>query len=103
MRKKWHSGDGPLTCIRPTAFSPESGCMQFHSKGIYSIPYRCMVSRDIDNLFFAGRILSATHVAFGSTRVMMTVAHCTGLVGMAAAVCKRKGIARRRWPGWNTF
>lgn len=74
-------------------YSPESGCMQFHSKGIYSIPYRCMVSRDIDNLFFAGRILSATHVAFGSTRVMMTVAHCAQAVGMAAAVCKRKGIA----------
>lgn len=74
-------------------YSPESGCMQFHAKGIYSIPYRCMVSADIDNLFLAGRILSATHVAFGSTRVMMTVAHCAQAVGMAVAVCMRNDIA----------
>ena len=74
-------------------YSPELGCMQFHSKGIYSIPYRCMVSRDIDNLFLSGRIISASHVAFGSTRVMMTVAHCAQAVGVAASLCLRKKIA----------
>lgn len=65
-------------------------CNQYHAKGIYSIPYRCFVSRDIDNLFFAGRLISVSHVAHGSTRVMITCAHGGQAVGMAAALCKKK-------------
>lgn len=69
-------------------YSEEPSCTQWHSKGVYSIPLRCFISRDIDNLFFAGRIISATHVAFGSTRVMATCAHGAQAVGMTAALCK---------------
>ena len=61
-------------------FSEKPGCNQWHSKGIYQIPYRCLYSRNISNLFLAGRIISASHVAFGSTRVMAT----SGLVGQVA-------------------
>jgi hypothetical protein len=68
-------------------YSKLSGCTQWHSKGVYQIPYRSFVSKDIDNLFLAGRIISATHVAFGSTRVMATTGLCAQAVGMAAAVC----------------
>ncbi|MCX6968099.1 MAG: FAD-dependent oxidoreductase [Verrucomicrobia bacterium] len=74
-------------------FSKQSGCTQWHAKGVYQIPYRCLYSRNISNLFLAGRIISATHIAFGSTRVMATCAHNGQAVGMAAALCKRHGIA----------
>jgi hypothetical protein len=68
-------------------YSDLPGCNQWHSKGVYHIPYRCFVSKDIYNLFYAGRIISATHVAFGSTRVMATSAAGGQAVGMAAALC----------------
>ncbi|MGC6430545.1 MAG: FAD-dependent oxidoreductase [Jejuia sp.] len=73
-------------------YSELSGCTQWHSKGIYQIPYRSFVSKDIDNLFLAGRIISATHVAFGSTRVMATTGLCAQAVGMAASLCVEKEI-----------
>lgn len=68
-------------------YSEKSGCTQWHSKGVYGIPYRCFYSRNIKNLFLAGRIISATHVAFGSTRVMATCAAGGQAVGTAAALC----------------
>jgi FAD dependent oxidoreductase len=70
-------------------FSELKGCNQWHSKGIYGIPYRSYYSRNISNLFLAGRIISATHVAFGSTRVMATCAHGGQAVAIAAALCKK--------------
>ncbi|WP_282147805.1 FAD-dependent oxidoreductase [Algibacter lectus] len=73
-------------------YSELSGCTQWHSKGIYDIPYRSFVSKDIDNLFLAGRIISATHVAFGSTRVMATTGFCAQAVGMAASMCIDKSL-----------
>jgi hypothetical protein len=68
-------------------FSAKPGCTQWHSKGVYQIPYRTMYSRNVPNLFLAGRIISASHIAFGSTRVMATCAHNGQAVGMAAALC----------------
>lgn len=70
-------------------FSEMPGCNQYHSKGIYEIPYRCYISKDIKNLFIAGRLISASHVAFGSSRVMATSAHGAQAIGMAAALCKQ--------------
>lgn len=70
-------------------FSEKPGCNQWHSKGIYGIPYRCLYSKNINNLFLAGRIISATHVAFASTRVMATCAHVGQAVAVAAALCKK--------------
>ncbi|MBC7919860.1 MAG: FAD-dependent oxidoreductase [Ferruginibacter sp.] len=67
-------------------FSEKPGCNQWHAKGIYQIPFRCLYSRNLENLFLAGRIISASHVAFGSTRVMGTCAHGGQAVGMAAAL-----------------
>ncbi len=65
------------------------GCNQWHSKGTYQIPYRCLYSRNINNLLLAGRIISASHVAFGSSRVMGTAAYAAQAVGMAAVLCKK--------------
>jgi hypothetical protein len=73
-------------------YSDRPPCNQWHSKGIYGIPYRCYISRNIANLFLAGRIISASHVAFGSTRVMATCAHGGQAVGMAAAKCVEKNL-----------
>ncbi|NWJ51438.1 MAG: FAD-dependent oxidoreductase [Bacteroidetes bacterium] len=73
-------------------FSEMAGCNQYHSKGIYKIPYRCYFSKDIENLYFAGRLISASHVAFGSTRVMVTAGHGGQAVGIAAVLCKELGL-----------
>lgn len=61
----------------------------------YAIPYRCLYSRDVLNLFMAGRDISVTHVALGSVRVMRTCAMMGEVVGMAAAVCCRRGSMPR--------
>lgn len=73
-------------------FSELPSCNQYHSKGIYEIPYRCFISKDIKNLFIAGRLISASHVAFGSTRVMATAGHGGQVVGMAASLCQQLGM-----------
>jgi len=76
-------------------YSDQAGCNQWHSKGVYSIPYRCFYSKNIENLFIAGRIISATHVAFASTRVMATSATGGQAVAIAAAVAKRHSCSPR--------
>lgn len=76
-------------------YSPQPGCTQWHSKGVYQIPWRTMYSRNIPNLMMVGRIVSASHVAFASTRVMATCAHSAQAVGMAAALCTREKILPR--------
>ncbi|GAB3951209.1 hypothetical protein GCM10028805_30860 [Spirosoma harenae] len=76
-------------------FSEKPGCNQWHSKGIYQIPYRCLYSHNVSNLFLAGRIISASHVAFGSSRVMATSAHVAQAVGMAAVLCTQEGLLPR--------
>lgn len=83
--------------LHPAAgvFGEESACNQWHSKGVYQIPYRCLYSKGIDNLFLAGRIISVSHVAFGSTRVMTTSAHSAQAVGMAAALCRSENLSPR--------
>ncbi|TYR35133.1 FAD-dependent oxidoreductase [Sphingobacterium phlebotomi] len=71
-------------------FSEKPGCNQWHAKGVYQIPYRCLYSKNIKNLFLGGRLISATHVAFASTRVMATAAHIGQAIGMAAYIAKEK-------------
>ncbi|SDD78148.1 FAD-dependent oxidoreductase [Niabella drilacis] len=77
-------------------FSELPGCNQWHSKGIYQIPYRSLYSNSISNLFLAGRIISASHVAFGSTRVMATSANSAQAVAMAAVLAVKYGISARQ-------
>jgi len=55
----------------------------------YSIPYRCLYSRNVDNLMMAGRNISVTHVALGTIRVMKTTGMMGEVVGMAASLCKK--------------
>ncbi|WP_154859021.1 FAD-dependent oxidoreductase [Cyclobacterium xiamenense] len=61
----------------------------------YTIPYRCLYSRNIDNLYMAGRNISTTHVAFGSTRVMRTCGMMGEAVGYAAFVARKNNASPR--------
>jgi len=70
-----------------------SGCEPFrsvaksHKINPYPIPYRCMYSRNVDNLMMAGRNISVTHVALGTVRVMRTTGMIGEVLGMAAGLC----------------
>ncbi len=55
----------------------------------YWIPYRCLYSRNISNLFMAGRDISVTHDALGAVRVMRTGGCMGEIVGLAASVCRK--------------
>ena len=61
----------------------------------YAVPYRCLYSADIDNMFMAGRDISVTHIALGSVRVMRTCAMMGEVVGLAASVCVKKSLLPR--------
>ncbi|WP_171189445.1 FAD-dependent oxidoreductase [Alienimonas chondri] len=62
----------------------------------YPVPYRCFYSRNIDNLFMAGRNISVTHQALGTTRVMKTCGMMGEVIGRAASVCVKHGCNPRR-------
>ena len=59
----------------------------------YGIPLRCLCAKDVDNLMFAGRNISVSHVALSSTRVMATCALLGQAAGTAAALAVEKGIS----------
>jgi hypothetical protein len=63
--------------------------------GIYGIPYRCLYSKNIPNLMFAGRNISCSRAAFGSTRVMATCAAVGQATGTAAAIAVRNSLSPR--------
>ncbi len=68
----------------PTIFHP--------APSPYGIPYRCLYSRNVPNLMFAGRVASATHAAMSSARVMGTCCSMGQALGTAAAMAVGRGI-----------
>lgn len=68
----------------------EEACLQPLSKYAYEIPLRSCVSENVDNLLFAGRNMSCTHIAFSSTRVMATCAVIGEGAGTFAAMASNK-------------
>ncbi len=71
-----------------------------HGKGVdrkrgYPVPYRCFYSRNIENLFMAGRNISVTHKALGTVRVMKTCGMMGVVVGKAAAVATKNNVGPR--------
>jgi len=58
----------------------------------YAVPYRCLYSRNISNMFMAGRDISVTHIVLGTVRVQRTTAMMGEVVGMAASLCKKHNI-----------
>ena len=74
----------------PRPENPEYVRIVYHGIApIYTIPYRCMYSRDLDNLFFASRLLSVSHLAHGTTRVQRTLSTVGQAVGVAVSLCKK--------------
>jgi hypothetical protein len=61
----------------------------------YPVPYRCFYSRNIDNLFMAGRCISVTHEALGTVRVMKTCGMMGEVVGKAASICVAENCSPR--------
>lgn len=61
----------------------------------YPVPYRCFYSRNINNLFMAGRCISVTHQALGTVRVMKTCGMMGEVVGKAASICTLQSCTPR--------
>ena len=82
---------------RESKFEGEPFQADSHNEVIwpYPIPYRCLYSRNVPNLFMAGRDISVTHVALGTTRLMRTHGMMGEVVGMAASVCKKHNCIPR--------
>jgi hypothetical protein len=76
-------------------YATERGSKHWHPDGSYHIPLRSLYSRNVRNLWMAGRNISASHVAFGSTRVMATCAVLGEAAGVAASVASRAGLTPR--------
>jgi len=79
--------------------SDEPPCIQRELPHLYDIPLRACIDQTLDNLMFAGRNLSATHLAFASTRVMATCAAVGQGVGAAAAFAARRNRLPSELPG----
>lgn len=71
-------------------------CSQPITNHVYEIPLRALVSANVDNLMFAGRNISATHIAFSSTRVMATCGVMGQGAGTFAALAVREGVPMER-------
>lgn len=61
----------------------------------YPIPFRCLYSKNIDNLMMAGRHISVSHVALGTVRLMRTIGMEGEVLGMAASICKEEKTTPR--------
>ena len=79
----WAMDDHP-----PAAFNNQGeGTTFYPTPSPYGIPYRSLFSLAVPNLSFAGRNISATHIAMSSTRVMATCAVMGQAIGTATALC----------------
>ena len=86
--KKQYAENIPTTC---SSRSPITDSRIDRAYG-YPVPYRCFYSRNLDNLFMAGRCISVTHEALGTTRVMKTCGMMGEVVGKAAYVCVKHEV-----------
>jgi hypothetical protein len=87
-----HTIGGMLETPAPTLDNP---LMFFEGVNPYSIPYRSLYSRNIENLFVVGRPISCTWIAFASTRILPIGAMTGQAVGVAASLCKKYRIKPR--------
>lgn len=67
----------------------------FYKTPKYYIPYRSLYSKNISNLFMAGRNFSTSHVGLGGPRVMRTTGQMGAAVGFAASLCKKYDVDPR--------
>lgn len=79
----WHIDNHIVNGLRTVNQEPT---IYYNLEDVYSIPYRCLYSENITNLFLGGRAISCSHMAFASSRVMGTCAVVGQAVGTAAAL-----------------
>lgn len=89
-------GGWPMDDHNPKGFKANSiddkASVLYPAPSPYGIPYRCLYSQNIENLFFAGRNISATHAAMSSTRVMGTCSLLGQAMGTAASICFKNNL-----------
>jgi len=86
----------PMDDHNPLGFNYSGEPTIFHpAPSPHGVPYRCLYSRNIENLMFAGRNISVTHAALSSTRVMRTCSIIGQAVGTAASIALRKQTTPR--------
>ena len=93
-------GGWPLDTHDPLGMdNPNGNGYWKHHPGVptYSIPYRCLYSKNVPNLMFAGRCQSVTHIALGSVRVEATLFTLGQAAGTAAALAVQKGLPPREY------
>ena len=88
----WNLDEHPPTGFEDPSLPP---FVSIKLKDVYNIPLRSLYSKNIRNLFMAGRNISATHTAFSSTRVMGTCAVEGQAIGTAAALCIQNKLLPR--------
>ncbi|MEY4938365.1 MAG: hypothetical protein RIQ93_100 [Verrucomicrobiota bacterium] len=88
----WPMDDHPPGGFDAVELKP---AVQIYIPEVYNIPLRSLYSRKVGNLMMAGRNISASHVAFTSTRVMATCAVIGQAAGTAAALAARHGLSPR--------
>jgi hypothetical protein len=89
-------GGWPMDDHHPEALrTPEEPTIYHPAPSPFGVPYRCLYSKNVENLFCAGRNISTSHVALSSTRVMATCGILGQAVGAAAAVAVRHGETPR--------
>lgn len=67
----------------------------FYKGKKYYVPYRSLYSKNITNLFMAGRNFSCSHIGLGGPRVMLTTGQMGAAVGLAAVICKKYNVTPR--------
>ncbi|MBN2153710.1 MAG: FAD-dependent oxidoreductase, partial [Candidatus Lokiarchaeota archaeon] len=81
--------------LESSGLDPTGVQQKFPQPKPYTIPYRCLVPKRVDNLLLAGRNISGTHVAHSSFRVMPICANVGQAAGIAAALCASRGVRPR--------
>ncbi|WP_193107033.1 FAD-dependent oxidoreductase [Brachybacterium sp. FME24] len=74
-------------------YATEPGSKHWHPDGNYHLPLRMLFSKNVTNMWMAGRNISASHVAFGSTRVMATCALLGEAAGIGAALTQQLDVS----------
>lgn len=84
-----HAPGGILSLDEPASY--------FHASFTrpYQIPYRILYSKNINNLYMAGRDVSVSHLALSSTRIIESCMSMGQAAGVAAAMCAAKGVSPR--------
>ena len=88
-------GGWPIDLHPPEGIYSSAQPTSWYHVNLYSVPFRSLYSRNIGNLMMAGRNISVSHVALGSTRIMGTGGVLGQAVGTAAALCHKYDISPR--------